>query len=55
MIDHVSIGVADVARPTGGGRDSGAPGVRSGYAADVFAAFVVGPDGYRIDAYCGGV
>jgi catechol 2,3-dioxygenase-like lactoylglutathione lyase family enzyme len=36
-----------------GGRDNGAPGVRADYGANYYAAFVVDPDGYRIEAYCG--
>lgn len=36
-----------------GGRDHGGPGVRADYGADYYAAFVVDPDGYRIEAYCG--
>jgi len=36
-----------------GGRDNGAPGIREDYAADYYAAFVIDPDGYRIEAYCG--
>lgn len=36
-----------------GGRDNGKPGLRADYAADYYAAFVVDPDGYRIEAYCG--
>lgn len=36
-----------------GGRDNGAPGLRSEYHADYYAAFVVDPDGYRVEAYCG--
>jgi catechol 2,3-dioxygenase-like lactoylglutathione lyase family enzyme len=35
-----------------GGRDNGKPGLRS-YGANYYAAFVVDPDGYRIEAYCG--
>ena len=35
-----------------GGRDNGPPGVRADYAADYYAAFVVDPDGYRLEAYC---
>jgi catechol 2,3-dioxygenase-like lactoylglutathione lyase family enzyme len=35
-----------------GGRDNGAPGVRADYSADYYAAFVVDPDGYRLEAYC---
>jgi catechol 2,3-dioxygenase-like lactoylglutathione lyase family enzyme len=37
-----------------GGRDNGKPGLRSDYGPDYYAAFVVDPDGYRIEAYCGG-
>jgi catechol 2,3-dioxygenase-like lactoylglutathione lyase family enzyme len=36
-----------------GGRDNGQPGMRSEYAPDYYAAFVVDPDGYRLEAYCG--
>jgi catechol 2,3-dioxygenase-like lactoylglutathione lyase family enzyme len=36
-----------------GGSDNGKPGVRSDYSPTYYAAFVVGPDGYRIEAYCG--
>jgi catechol 2,3-dioxygenase-like lactoylglutathione lyase family enzyme len=33
-----------------GGRDDGAPGLRSQYHADYYAAFVLDPDGRRIEA-----
>jgi catechol 2,3-dioxygenase-like lactoylglutathione lyase family enzyme len=36
-----------------GGRDNGAPGLRAEYSAGYYAAFVVDPDGYRLEAYCG--
>jgi len=36
-----------------GGRDNGKPGVRAEYGADYYAAFVIDPNGYRIEAYCG--
>ncbi len=36
-----------------GGRDNGAPGLRTDYGPDYYAAFAVDPDGYRIEAYCG--
>jgi catechol 2,3-dioxygenase-like lactoylglutathione lyase family enzyme len=36
-----------------GGRDNGAPGLRVQYSPDYYAAFVIDPDGYRIEAYCG--
>jgi catechol 2,3-dioxygenase-like lactoylglutathione lyase family enzyme len=35
-----------------GGRDDGAPELRSQYHPDYFAAFVLDPDGYRIEAVC---
>src|SRR5262245_53508723 len=36
-----------------GGRDNGKPGVRAEYDPEYYAAFVVDPDGYRLEAYCG--
>ena len=36
-----------------GGQDNGAPGLRSIYAPDYYAAFIIDPDGYRIEAYYG--
>jgi catechol 2,3-dioxygenase-like lactoylglutathione lyase family enzyme len=36
-----------------GGSDNGAPGLRAEYGADYYAAFVIDPDGYRLEAYCG--
>jgi catechol 2,3-dioxygenase-like lactoylglutathione lyase family enzyme len=35
-----------------GGRDNGGPGLRADYSANYYAAFVVDPDGYRLEAYC---
>ena len=35
------------------GRDNGKPGLRADYGPNYYAAFVVDPDGYRIEAYCG--
>ena len=35
-----------------GGRDNGAPGLRPDYGSDYYAAFVIDPDGYRIEAHC---
>ena len=37
-----------------GGRDNGAPGLRSDYGPHYYAAFAVDPDGYRIEAWFGG-
>jgi len=36
----------------GGGQSDGEPGSRSQYHPDYFAAFVLDPDGYRIEAVC---
>jgi catechol 2,3-dioxygenase-like lactoylglutathione lyase family enzyme len=36
-----------------GGRDNGPAGLRPDYGSDYYAAFVIDPDGYRIEAYCG--
>ena len=35
-----------------GGRDNGKPGLRADYGENYYAAFVIDPDGYRIEAYC---
>ena len=34
-----------------GGRDNGEPGIRKDYGENYYAAFVVDPDGYRIEAF----
>jgi len=36
-----------------GGTDNGKPGLRTDYGPNYYAAFVVDPDGYRLEAYCG--
>ena len=35
-----------------GGLDNGAPGLRPHYGSNYFAAFVIDPDGHRIEAIC---
>ncbi len=35
-----------------GGKDNGAPGIRSKYNPNYYAAFVIGPDGHNIEAVC---
>jgi catechol 2,3-dioxygenase-like lactoylglutathione lyase family enzyme len=35
-----------------GGHDNGKPGLRPDYGENYYAAFVVDPDGYRLEAYC---
>ena len=52
--------VADVAKSKAfykaalkaGGEDNGKPGIRTDYTQPYYAAFVVDPDGYRLEAYC---
>jgi catechol 2,3-dioxygenase-like lactoylglutathione lyase family enzyme len=36
-----------------GGKDNGNPGLRNTYGDNYYAAFVIDPDGYRLEAYCG--
>ncbi len=36
-----------------GGRDNGPPGLRTDYGPSYYAAFVIDPDGYRLEAHCG--
>lgn len=35
-----------------GGKDNGAPGLRTHYHANYYAAFVIGPDGHNIEVVC---
>lgn len=35
-----------------GGKDNGKPGIRKDYAPNYYAAFVIDPEGYRLEAYC---
>lgn len=35
-----------------GGAGNGDPGLRPGYGDNYYAAFIVDPDGYRLEAYC---
>ncbi|HZZ61322.1 MAG TPA: VOC family protein [Roseiarcus sp.] len=48
--DRQSVAAFHAAALTAGGRDNGGPGIRADYSADYFAAFVVDPDGYRLEA-----
>ena len=36
-----------------GASDNGKPGLRKDYGPNYYAAFVIDPDGYRLEAYCG--
>jgi len=35
-----------------GGRDNGRPGLRADYGTGYYAAYLIDPDGYRVEAYC---
>lgn len=48
--DRESVAAFHAAAIAAGGRDNGSPGIRADYSADYFAAFVVDPDGYRLEA-----
>ena len=48
--DRSSVARFHAAALAAGGRDNGQPGVREDYAPDYFAAFVIDPDGYRLEA-----
>lgn len=50
---RASVDAFHAAALAAGGRDNGAPGFRPHYDANYYAAFVIDPDGYRIEAYCG--
>jgi len=58
MLHHVSFGVSDLERSTAFydavlstlGQDNGAPGLRPHYGPEYYAAFVVDPDGHRLEA-----
>jgi catechol 2,3-dioxygenase-like lactoylglutathione lyase family enzyme len=51
--DAAAVGAFHAAALHVGGRDNGAPGLRPVYGADYYAAFIIDPDGYRIEAYYG--
>ena len=51
--DRKSVDAFYAAALKSGGTDNGKPGVRADYGPNYYAAFVVDPDGYRIEAYCG--
>jgi catechol 2,3-dioxygenase-like lactoylglutathione lyase family enzyme len=51
--DRQSVAAFHDAALKAGGRDNGKPGVRPEYSPNYYAAFVIDPDGYRLEAYCG--
>jgi catechol 2,3-dioxygenase-like lactoylglutathione lyase family enzyme len=50
---RASVDAFHAAALAAGGRDNGKPGLRPEYDANYYAAFVIDPDGYRLEAYCG--
>ena len=50
--DRASVATFHAAALAAGGRDDGAPGLRPHYHADYYGAFVLDPDGHRIEAVC---
>ena len=51
--DRVGVDAFHKAGIKSGGRDNGRPGVRKDYGDNYYAAFVIDPEGYRLEAYCG--
>ncbi|HTE38126.1 MAG TPA: VOC family protein [Reyranella sp.] len=51
--DRKSVDAFHAAALKTGGTDNGKPGVRTDYGPKYYAAFVIDPDGYRLEAYCG--
>src|SRR3569832_2415971 len=48
--NHAAIGKFHSAGVKAGGRDNGAPGARKDYSPTYFAAFLIDPDGYFVEA-----
>ena len=51
--DAAAVDAFHTAALRAGGHDNGPPGLRPIYAPDYYAAFIIDPDGYRIEAYYG--
>ena len=51
--DRKAVDAFHAAALKAGGSDNGKPGVRADYSPNYYAAFVIDPDGYRVEAYCG--
>ncbi len=50
--NRVAVRAFHTAALAAGGRDGGAPGLRALYHPDYYAAFVLDPDGHRVEAVC---
>ena len=51
--DRAAVDAFHAAALKAGGKDNGKPGIRADYSPKYYAAFVIDPDGYRLEAYCG--
>ena len=51
--DAAAVDAFHAAAIAAGGQDNGVPGLRPIYGPDYYAAFIIDPDGYRIEAYYG--
>ena len=51
--DTAAVDAFHSAAMASGGHDNGGPGLRPIYGPDYYAAFIIDPDGYRIEAYYG--
>ena len=51
--DAAAVDAFHAAAMAAGGHDNGAPGLRPIYGPGYYAAFIIDPDGYRIEAYYG--
>jgi catechol 2,3-dioxygenase-like lactoylglutathione lyase family enzyme len=50
--DRAAVDAFYAAALAAGGTDNGAPGIRAKYAPNYYAAYVVDPDGYKLEAVC---
>src|ERR1700722_17056662 len=50
--DRATVDAFHAAALAAGGRDNGAPGLRSHYDPDYYGAFVLDPDGHNVEAVC---
>jgi catechol 2,3-dioxygenase-like lactoylglutathione lyase family enzyme len=53
VADAAAVDAFHAAALRAGGHDNGPPGLRPVYGPDYYAAFIIDPDGYRIEAYTG--
>lgn len=50
--DRAAVDAWHAAALANGGRDNGAPGLRPHYHPNYYAAYVIDPDGYHVEAVC---